>query len=177
MNAAGKIMEIFTNTWSYNSLGLIYDPVRNQMRYVHESQSNQSSPTVFDVDRMAHTVVVSFALSAQKRSDGPGSWTIARAPDTTTIRTRISSPITTGTWQTRTTTSSRSTPTATILNAWEMDDEVGSNDSADGSEIDSIIDIAVVPGSPTRYFATAAYDGALVYEIELHQNRHLVDAQ
>ena len=48
-----------------------------------------------------------------------------------------------------------------------MDDEVGSNDSADGSEIDNIIDIAVVPGTPTRYFATAAYDDNIVYEIVL----------
>ncbi|MFO7892756.1 MAG: hypothetical protein R6U63_03385 [Longimicrobiales bacterium] len=55
----------------------------------------------------------------------------------------------------------------TVLNAWEMDDEVGSNDSSDGSEIDSIIDIAVVPGSPNRYFVTAAYDDAIVYEIAL----------
>ncbi len=55
----------------------------------------------------------------------------------------------------------------TILNAWEMDDEVGSNDSSDGSEIDSILDIAVVPGAPPRYFVTASYDGSIMYEVVL----------
>ncbi len=166
LNTAGKIMEIFTNTWSYNSLGLVYDPVRNQMRYVHESQSNQSSPTVFDVDRMAHTVVVSFALSAQNLG---WPWQLDN-------RTGAGYDYDTDTYFLTDYNGDQAnaddnivevSPNGTILNAWEMDDEVGSNDSLDGSEIDSILDIAVVPGTPPRYFATAAYDGSVLYEIEL----------
>jgi hypothetical protein len=55
-----------------------------------------------------------------------------------------------------------------ILNAWETDNGVGSNDSYDGSAIGPIIDIAVAQVMPAvRYFATAAGDGSVVYEINL----------
>lgn len=55
-----------------------------------------------------------------------------------------------------------------ILNAWETDNSFGSNDSYDGSAINQIIDIAVAQVTPdVRYFATAAGDGSIVYEINL----------
>jgi hypothetical protein len=55
-----------------------------------------------------------------------------------------------------------------ILNAWETDGP--SNDTYNGTSIDEILDIAVVPGTPTRYFATAFNDGNKVYELDLIQN-------
>jgi len=54
-----------------------------------------------------------------------------------------------------------------ILNAWEVDDETGNNDSSDCTKIDNIADIAVIPGNPPRYFVTAKGDGGKVYEITL----------
>ena len=164
---AGDTIEVFTNTWSYSTLGLVYDPSRSHLRYVHESQSSASDPTIFDVGPVpSHTVKLSIALSAQNpgwaweldNRTGAGydadtdtyflcdyNGDLANADDNIVEVDRFGN----------------------IINAWEMDDEVGSNDSSDGSEIDSIIDIAVVPGTPTRYFATAAYDGGVVYEISL----------
>jgi hypothetical protein len=158
--------EVFTNTWSYNTLGLVYDPGRDHVRYAHESESSTSNPTVYDVDRVSHSAVFSFALSAVNSGwpwqidnrNGVGYDFFADTyflPDYNGDLTYADDNIV------------EVTLDGTILNAWEMDDEVGSNDSSDGSEINSIVDIAVVPGSPTRYFATAAFDSNVVYEIEL----------
>jgi hypothetical protein len=167
LNAVGDTLEVFTNTWSYNTLGMVYDPTRDHLRYVHESQSNSHNPTIYDVEPSTpHTVVNSFALSSLNTGwpweldncTGAGydidtdtyflvdyNGDLANADDNI-VEVDVN---------------------GNILNAWEMDDEVGSNDSADGSEIDSVIDIAVVPGTPTRYFVTAAYDQAVVYEVVL----------
>lgn len=166
LNAAGDVLEIFTNTWESNSLGLVYDPTRNHMRYVHESQSSQSNPTVFYVDRISHTPKFSFALSAQNLG---WPWELDN-------RTGIGYDYDTDTYFLADYNGDLANAddnivevdlNGTILNAWEMDDEVTSNDSADASEIDSILDIAVVPGSPPRYFATAAYDGSVLYQLVL----------
>jgi hypothetical protein len=167
IDTAGDVLEVFTNTWSHSSIGLVYAPGRQQIRYVHESQSATSSPTIYDVAYGSHTVLSSFALSAQNSgwpweldnrtgagydyvndtfflTDYNGDLIYA---DDNIVEVDVN---------------------GTILNAWEMDDEVGSNDSADGSAIDSIVDIAVVPGrGGNRYFATALYDGPVVYEIAL----------
>jgi hypothetical protein len=159
--------EVFTNTWSYSTIGLVYDPGRNHVRYAHESQSSTHNPTIYDVAYpLPHTLLVSIALSTLN-SGWP--WQLDN-------RTGAGYDFTSDTYFLPDYNGDLSyaddniveiTLNGTILNAWEMDDEVYSNDSSDGSEIDSIIDIAVVPGSPTRYFATAAYDSNVVYEIEL----------
>jgi len=164
---AGDVIEVFTNTWSYSTIGLVYNPHHNRVRYAHESQSSSHNPTIYDVRRpLPHSVLFSVALSTQN-SGWP--WQIDN-------RTGAGYDFVEGTYFMPDYNGDLSyaddniveiDADGTIRNAWEMDDEVGSNDSADGSEIDSIIDIAVVPGSPTRYFATAAYDGAVVYEIVL----------
>jgi hypothetical protein len=165
--AAGDVIEVFTNTWSYSTIGLVYDSARGQVRYAHESQSSSHNPTIYDVDySVPHTLVFSTALSAQNSGwpwqidnrDGAGYDFVEDTyflPDYNGDLAYADDNIV------------EIDADGNILNAWEMDDEVGSNDSSDGSEIDSIIDIAVVPGSPTRYFATAAYDGNTVYEISL----------
>jgi hypothetical protein len=136
------------------------------MRYVHESQSSQSNPTVYDIDRVIHTPTFSFALSTQNVG---WPWQLDN-------RTGAAYDYDTDTYFLADYNGDLANADdnivevnsmGVVLNAWEMDDEIGSNDSADGSEIDSILDIAVVPGSPPRYFATAAYDGSVLYEIEL----------
>jgi len=164
---AGDTLEVFTNTWSYSTLGMVYDPSRDYVRYAHESQSSTHNPTIYDVENPpTHTLLFSVALSTQN-SGWP--WQLDN-------RTGVGYDADTDTYFLPDYNGDLSyaddnivevNVDGTILNAWEMDDEVGSNDSADGSEIDSIIDIAVVPGSPTRYFAAAAYDDNLVYEIAL----------
>jgi uncharacterized repeat protein (TIGR01451 family) len=171
LNAAGDTEEVFTNTWSYSTIGMVYDPDQDLVRYAHESQSSTHNPTVYDVELRGtpkRTVVYSFALSTEN-----AGW-----PWQLDNRTGAGYDYETGTFFLPDYNGDLSYSDdniveidvdGTILNAWEMDDEVGSNDSSDGSEIDSIIDIAVVPGSPTRYFATAAYDDNVVYEIALQK--------
>ncbi len=164
LNAA---IEVFDNTWSYSTLGLVYDPGRDSLRYAHESQSNVNNPTIYEVDyTVPHTLGSSIALSAVNvgwpwqidNRDGVG---YDFAQDTYFL------PDYEGDLSYADDNIVEIDASGTILNAWEMDNEVGSNDSSDGSAIDSIIDIAVVPGNPTRYFVTASYDGAVVYEIAL----------
>ena len=65
VNAASNVIGVFTNTWSYSTIGLVYDPGRDQVRYAHESQSSTHNPTIYDVDTLSHTVLYSVALSAQ----------------------------------------------------------------------------------------------------------------
>jgi hypothetical protein len=166
LGASGDVIEVFDNVWSYSTLGLVYDPGRDAVSYAHESQSSTHNPTVYQVDHTLHTVLISYALSTVNSGwpwqidnrDGAGYDFVEDTyflPDYNGDLSYADDNIV------------EVDADGVILNAWEMDDEVGSNDSSDGSEIDNIIDIAVVPGSPTRYFVTAAYDGATVYEIEL----------
>jgi hypothetical protein len=165
--AAGDSIQVFTNTWSYSTLGMVYDPSRDRLRYVHESQSSTSNPTIYDVDYpLPHTVIYSVALSAQNIG---WPWELDNctgagydADTDTYLLTDYNGDLSNADDNIV-----EVDVNGNILNAWEMDDEVASNDSADGSEIDSILDIAVVPGTPPRYFATAAYDGGIVYEIVL----------
>ncbi|MBN1536309.1 MAG: hypothetical protein JW908_06220 [Anaerolineales bacterium] len=165
-DGVGDVLEVFDNAWSYSTIGLVYDPDRSVVRYAHESQSSKHKPTVYDVEPISHTVLFSFALSS-KNSGWP--WQIDN-------RDGAGYDYATGTYFMPDYEGDLSyaddnivevNAAGKILNAWEMDNEVGSNDSSDGSKIDCIIDIAVVPGEPTRYFAVAAYDKNTVYEINL----------
>jgi uncharacterized repeat protein (TIGR01451 family) len=164
--AADDVIETFDNAWSYSTIGLVYDPDRGIVRYAHESQSSKHRPTIYDVETTAHTIPFSVALSTKNSGwpwqidnrDGAGYDYVAGTyflPDYNGDLSYADDNIV------------EIRPDGTILNAWEMDNEVGSNDSSDGSKIDNIIDIAVVPGNPTRYFVTAAYDGNKIYEIRL----------
>jgi hypothetical protein len=166
LSASGDVIEVFDNVWAYSTLGMVYDPGRDSVWYAHESQSSSHNPTVYQVDYTSHTVLWSYALSSVNSGwpwqidnrDGAGYDFVEDTyflPDYNGDLSYADDNIV------------EVDVNGVILNAWEMDDEVGSNDSSDGSEIDNVIDIAVVPGSPTRYFVTAAYDGATVYEIEL----------
>jgi hypothetical protein len=167
LQATGDTIEVFTNTWSYSTLGMVYDPTRDHLRYAHESQSSSHNPTIYDVDpQLPHSVVISFALSSLNTG---WPWQLDNRTgagydaDTDTYFL----PDYNGDLSNADDNIVEIDVNGTILNAWEMDDEVSSNDSADGSKIDSILDIAVVPGAPTRYFVSAAYDGSVVYEVVL----------
>lgn len=166
MDGIGDVLEVFNNGWANSTLGFVYDPDKGIVRYAHESQSSKHKPTVYDVDPLSHTVSYSFALSS-KNSNWP--WQVDN-------RDGVGYDYATGTYFLPDYEGDLSyaddniveiDAAGKILNAWEMDNEVGSNDSSDGSKIDRIIDIAVVPGDPTRYFVTAAYDKNTVYEINL----------
>jgi len=164
-------VEVFTNTWSYSTIGLVYNAQTGSVYYAHESQSSLHRPTIYEIDYTGATiytptVVTSIALSAKNAGwpwqidnrTGVGYDYVAETyflPDYNGDLSYADDNIV------------EITLDGTILNAWEMDGEVGSNDSSDGSRIDTIIDIAVVPGEPPRYFVTAAYDDNVVYEISL----------
>jgi uncharacterized repeat protein (TIGR01451 family) len=166
----GDILGVFTNTWSYSTMGLVYDLDLERVRYAHESQSSSHNPTVYDVtqDPPAHTVEYSFALSLQN-SGWPWQLDNRTGAGYDYVAGTYFIPDYNGDLSYADDNIVEVDAAGVILNAWEMDDEVDSNDSADGSEIDSVIDIAVVPGTPTRYFVTAAYDDNVVYEVALNK--------
>jgi DNA-binding beta-propeller fold protein YncE len=156
--------ENFANSWADSGVGLVYDPGRDYVRYAHQSEPNA---TIYDVDYPPpHTVLGDIQFSALN----PG-W-----PSTLDNRTGIGYDATLDTYFSADYNGDLTnyddniiefTFDGTILNAWETGDALASNDSYDGSVIEGIIDIAVVPGTPTRYFATAVGDASIVYEIHL----------
>jgi len=167
VTAPGDVLEVFTNTWSYSTIGLVYDPGRASVRYAHESQSSAHNSTVYEVDyAVPHPVLSSFALSTIN-SGWPWQIDNRTGAGYDFVQDTYFLPDYNGDLSYADDNIVEIDANGTILNAWEMDAEVGSNDSSDGSAIDNIIDIAVVPGTPPRYFVTAAYDGAVVYEIAL----------
>lgn len=168
--AKGDEIEVFTNTWSYSTIGMVYDPDRGLVRYAHESQSSTHNPTIYDVTLTPtnHTAVYSFALSTQN-SSWPWQLDNCTGVGYDYVEGTYFIPDYNGDLSYADDNIVEVDAAGNILNAWETDDEVGSNDSSDGSSIDEIIDIAVVPGAPTRYFATAAYDDNVVYEIALQK--------
>lgn len=165
--APGRVLEVFTNTWAQFSVGLAYDPGRDHVWYAHESQSGGYSDTVCAVGYpVPHPVLGAFALSDLNPGWPQGLDNRTGAGYDSETDTYFLADYD-GDWLHADDNIVEITPEGVILNAWRMDDEVGSNDSADGSKIDKIIDIAVVPGVPTRYFVTAADGDSLVYEIDL----------
>ncbi|MGD1993362.1 MAG: hypothetical protein PVI59_09225, partial [Anaerolineae bacterium] len=56
--------QVFTNTWSYSTIGMVYDPGGDLVRYAHESQSSSHNPTIYDVDAVSHNSIFSIALSS-----------------------------------------------------------------------------------------------------------------
>ena len=167
--AAGDVIEVFSNTWAASTIGLVYDPARQQVRYAHEIGSSTSNPTVFDVEYLSHAVVSGLSLSAQN-SGWPWRLDNRTGAGYDYVRDTYFLADYNGDLSYADDNLVEVDASGTILNAWEMDDSVGSNDSSDGTAIDNIVDIAVVPGSgtrPSRYFVTALYDGAVVYETAL----------
>lgn len=165
MSMGGGVLETFTHAWQItNSIGMVYNPDLDLLRYAHESQPN---PTIFDVENAPpHTLLNSIQLSAVN----PGF--------TNTLDNRTGAgydpvegsyflPDFNGDLFVRDDNIVEVDAAGVILNAWETDG--AGNDSYDASSIDTIIDIAVVPDNPlgARYFAAASADGSTVYAIDL----------
>ncbi len=160
----GRVIETFSNTWHGSTLGLVYNPTAGHVRYAHEGQVTDPA-TIWDIALLQpHGALGSVNLSAVNAGwpvalndrDGVG---FDPATDTYFL------PDYQGDQTTRDDNIVEINAAGTILNAWEMDG--ASNDSSDGSLINTIIDIAVVPGTPNRYFAAAAEGTGLLYEISL----------
>jgi hypothetical protein len=166
----GDIIETFPDSWASLPIGLCYDPATTLVRYAHESEPGN---TIFDIEYdPPHGVANSISLSAQN----PG-W-----PSTLNNRDGVGiDPVThtfflpdyNGDLSIRDDNIVEIDMEGTILNAWETDG--AGNDSYDGSILNEIIDIAVVPGDPNRYFVTAAFDNNIVFEIDLQRGGLFVD--
>jgi uncharacterized repeat protein (TIGR01451 family) len=159
---AGVVIENFPNSWDTTTIGLVYNPGTDFVRYAHESSPN---PTIYDVDYpVPHNLLGSISLSALNPGWPVGLDNRDGAAYDATIDTYLM-PDFQGDLSNADDNIIEIDVAGTILNAWETDG--ASNDSYDGSFINTIMDMAVAPGAPTRYFVAAAGDGSLVYEIEL----------
>lgn len=162
----GTVIESFANTWGNNTIGLVFNSVSDQVRFVHENSPNLC---IFDVSLTPpHSLVRDVDLQSQnsgweigKNKTGVGFDSSTNTYFITDFQGDVLSGGNVDDYIIEVDVN------GIILNAWEMDDQLGSNDSHDGSSINNILDIAVVPGSPTRYFVAAANDGGKVYEITL----------
>lgn len=182
--APGDIIEQFGNDWARSTLGMAYDPVRNIMRYAHESQSSGHNPTIFDVSPVApHAVLNSIAISTQN----PGwPWQVdnrdgaAYDPDTGTYFL----PDYNGDLSHLDDNIVEIDAAGNLVAYWETDDETGGSgcdcdpntvilpdgvlyEDIQDTLINQIIDIAVDPDAPRHYYVTAAYDGNYIYRIDL----------
>ncbi|MBN1887375.1 MAG: hypothetical protein JW850_05275 [Thermoflexales bacterium] len=155
---AGAQLEVFTNTWASNALGLVYNPETDLARYVHEGSGPQF---IHDLAYPApHPVLHSFKLS--DANPGWSDWRTGIGYDPASGHYFLTDYGGGGAYDDNIV---EIGPAGRVLNAWETDG-IG-NDSYDGSAINNIVDIAIVPGTPPRYFATRLYDAGLVYELDL----------
>lgn len=166
------LIETFPNTWATNAstIGLVYDSNNDLLRYAHENFGTTAAPypCIFDVGYSgAHALIRSIDLSEENagwrselhETNGAAFDRLANVYFLTDYNGDLS-------WHDDFIIEVNLQ--GTVLNVWEMDDEyAGSNNSSDGTAIDNICDIAVIPGNPPRYFVTALYDGNKVYEISL----------
>jgi uncharacterized repeat protein (TIGR01451 family) len=157
---AGLVIENFPNTWMTSTIGLVYNPATDFVNYAHEI-----TPSVWTVDYpVPHNVLGSLDLAALNPGFSPALNPRDGAAYDAAIDTYLMSDFQGG-LGVADDNIIEIDAAGTILNAWETDG--ASNDSYDGSIINNIIDMAVAPGAPTRYFVSAAFDDSVVYEIEL----------
>lgn len=162
---AATVIENFPNSWHGSTIGLVYNPLSDTVRYVHEDSATNPT-TIWDIDPAPpHATQGSVNLATVN-----AGW-----PTTLNDRDGADYDPNTGTYfltdfqgdlTARDDNIIEITPGGTIVNAWETDG--ASNDSSDATIINTIIDIAIVPGTPNRYFVAAAGDAAgFVREIAL----------
>lgn len=158
LSTPGAAIETFPHTWAINAVGLAYNPETDYSRYVHEG----SGPYfIHDVAYpVPHPVLHSFNLSDV--NPGWSNWRTGVGYDYAAGHYFITDY---GGGGGRNDNIIEIEPTGRVINAWETTG--ASNDSYDSSAIGYIVDIAVVPGAPDRYFATALFDGGTVYELDL----------
>ncbi len=158
----GTVLETFTNTWAVSAVGLAYNPNRESIRYVHESYVSTEHSTHDIAYPAPHPSLHSFNLSAI--NSGWGKWRSGAAYDPGTDHYFLADYGGGGSYYDNIV---EIDPAGHGINGWET--YGASNDSYDGSSVRFILDIAVVPGTPSRYFATAFNDGGLIYELDLHK--------
>jgi len=158
----GTVLETFPNTWDTSAMGLVYDTDLGVVRYAHESYTAD----IWDVMYPApHTPVGSLLLSAINPG-WPSGLDDRNGVAYDPIANTYFLPDYEGDGGANADDNIvEIAPNGTILNAWETDG--ADNDSYDGSLISPIKDIAVVPGTPVRYFATALEGSSTMYEIDL----------
>ncbi|MDZ7721807.1 MAG: right-handed parallel beta-helix repeat-containing protein [candidate division KSB1 bacterium] len=160
--------------WFYNpefrTIGIEYEESRDFFWTVHETQSSSHSPTIFSLDYVGDTVCVIIDTLCLSEINPGWPWQLDNRTGIDVMPNgNLLLPDYNGDLSYADDNIVEIRPDGTIVNAWEMDDEVGSNDSRDNSEIDSIIDIAVIAANDDSIhaFVTAAYDDWRVYEIVL----------
>ncbi|HNT74120.1 MAG TPA: hypothetical protein PKH77_03765 [Anaerolineae bacterium] len=167
----GALIETFTNTWATNAMGLVYNPQAGYTRYVHESSvvgEHQMNDVAYPAP---HALLHSFNLS-EANAGWPASqnWRSGAGYDTATGHYFLTDCNGGGSHDDNLI---ETDAAGRVLNAWET---VGANNNSyDGASLNNLIDIAVVPGTLTRYFATVLFDGGLVYELDLRKAGQFVD--
>lgn len=164
--AAGDTAYCFMNEWSYSTIGLDYYPDSSKFWFAHESQSSSHNPTIYLADSSGISYT-NFALS-ERNSGWP--WQLDNRTGIDVMPNgHMLLPDYNGDLSYADDNIVEIDQTGRILNAWEMDDQVGSNDCVDMNKIDSIIDVAVISATDDTIhaFATAAYDANVLYEIKL----------
>ncbi|MBN1357095.1 hypothetical protein JXA40_12605 [bacterium] len=167
----GDPIETFNIDWAENPKGLCYYPPANYVQFAHDGGEGRAS--MYNIDTMAGHVVI----NTIQFSDVNPEW-----PSTLDPKDGVGFDPIAGTFfavdlngdggTTREDYIIEYDTTGLISNGWETDG-IG-NDSSDGSAIDRITDIAVVPGSPPRFFVTSVVSTE-VTEIALIRSGMWVD--
>lgn len=167
---AGTALETFDNTWATDAVGLAYNADAGLSRYVHEGPGPKF---IHDIGYPAsHSLLHSFNLSDVNPAWPAGQdWHSGAGYDNATGHYFLTDY---GGGSSYSDNIVEIDAAGSVVNAWET--AGGGNDSYDGSEVANILDIAVVPGSPTRYFATRLFDGGTVYELNLIKTGQFVPA-
>ncbi|HEY1012825.1 MAG TPA: proprotein convertase P-domain-containing protein, partial [Herpetosiphonaceae bacterium] len=161
---AAPVIERFANSWHVSTIGMVYNPISQTVRYAHEGQTANPA-TLWDIGLAApHTPAGSINLATRNAGwpqalndrDGAEYDPVAGTYFITDFQ---------GDLATRDDNLIEITHDGTILNAWELDG--AGNDSSDASTLNQSIDIAIAPGATPRYFMTRAENTGTVYEIAL----------
>jgi hypothetical protein len=147
--APGDVIEQFTNTWASLAVGLVYDPSRDWVRYAHTTDYlGEGIPTIYSVDWPSpHPLLGQCVLSAV--NDGwPATLNNREGAGYDFGSDTYFLPDYEGDLTIRDDNIVEIDPQCNILHAWEIDG--ADNDSYDGSAVDKIVDIAVVPGAGIR---------------------------
>jgi subtilisin-like proprotein convertase family protein len=164
------VLDTFPNSWHTYGLGLTYSENGNFMLYVH-NQYEVDPDTIWAVfPEPPHTPLGSFNLSEENPGfpvalNNRGGAAYDRATEGFFLLDFD------GDQATRNDNIVEIDTLGIILNAWETDGV--SNDSSDGSEIDGILDIAIVPDFGNRYFVTNGTN--TLYEIALNRDGLWID--
>lgn len=161
-DAPGDPIETFSINWANFPIAMCFYPLGNYVQFAHEDTIN--TPSLFNVDRdIPHAVLNSIQFSVVN----PG-WPIELDSKTGVDYDYMTDTFFgadyNGDLSNRDDYIIEYDTTGLIINAWETDG--AGNDSSDGSAVDEVLDITVVPGVPNRYFVSSLSTAGVV-EISL----------